>query len=98
MLNWHLANCLVQSIKEVRHHFDSNALWDLEKVFSSATIREFDSRFTTHMFGYSDVNEYYTDATMVGKLDRIKIPYLAINAKDDPFQVCTYCNEAFSWS
>ncbi|TRY64301.1 hypothetical protein TCAL_02612 [Tigriopus californicus] len=86
MLNRHLASCLVDSIKEVRHHFDSNALYNLEKVFSSGTIREFDSTFTAPLFGYSDVKDYYTNATIAGKIHKIRIPYLALNAEDDPFQ------------
>lgn len=86
MLNRHLASCLVDSIKEVRHHFDSNALYNLEKVFSSGTIREFDSTFTAPLFGYSDVKEYYTNATIAGKIHKIRVPYLALNAEDDPFQ------------
>lgn len=107
MLNWHLANCLVSSIKEVglnfvlktfqvlnlfsqvRHHFEQSSLWDLDQVFSSRTIREFDSRFTSPLFGYNDVREYYTDAKLAGKLNSIKVPLLGLNAKDDPFQVLT---------
>ena len=44
MLNRHLANALVESIKEVKHHFESNKMWNLEQVFSSTTVREFDNR------------------------------------------------------
>ena len=78
LLNRHLANCLINSIKEVKHHFDKNELWDLKHVFSSTTIKEFDSRFTIHQFGYNDVTEYYSDARLVGKLSNIKVPFLAL--------------------
>ena len=44
--------------------------------------------FTSRQFGYSDVKEYYKDACLVGKINNIKIPVLALNAEDDPFQVC----------
>ena len=44
MLNRHLASCLVDSIKEVKHQFESTDTWDLDQVFSSRTIREFDAR------------------------------------------------------
>ena len=91
LLNRHLANCLVKSIREVRHHFDKSALYDLEKVFSSRTIREFDSSFTSKLFGYNDVSEYYKDACIGGKLDRIRIPTLALNALDDPFSPGRVC-------
>ena len=86
LLNRHLANSLVESIKEVKEHFVSNKKWDLEQVFTSTTVREFDSRFTTKMFGYKDVVEYYTAARLYHKVENIKVPTLAINAEDDPFQ------------
>lgn len=73
MLNRHLANALVQSIKEVKEHFESNKMWNLEQVFSSTTVREFDSRFTAKMFGYKDVMEYYADARLADKVGNIKV-------------------------
>lgn len=86
MLNRHLANALVQSIKEMKEQFDDKKMWNLEQVFSSTTVREFDSRFTAKMFGYKDVMEYYADARLADKVGNIKVPTLAINAEDDPFQ------------
>lgn len=84
LLNRHLAHCLVESIKEVRHLFESS--WDLDLVFSSRTIREFDSRFTTKMFGYKSVNEYYAAARLSSRLSKIKVATLSLSAEDDPFQ------------
>jgi len=86
MLNRHLAVTLVNSIKETKEHFDNNKMWNLEQVFSSTTVREFDSRFTSKMFGYKDVMEYYADCRLYDKLGKIKVPTFAINAEDDPFQ------------
>jgi len=84
LLNRHLANCLVESIREVKHLFESN--YDLDHVFSSKTIKEFDSRFTAKLFGYKNVNEYYTAARLASRLPNIKVPSLALSAEDDPFQ------------
>lgn len=81
---------------QMKHHFDKSGLWDLEQVFSSRTIREFDSRFTSHMFGYRDCKAYYTDACLAGKLDTIKVPLLALNALDDAFQVRKNLNRLIS--
>jgi len=86
MLNRHLATCLVDSIKEVKHHFDSTDTFDLNQVFSSRTIREFDDRFTVRMFGYKSVAEYYEAARLRNKIQEIRVPTLALNAEDDPFQ------------
>ena len=86
LLNRHLANSLVESIKEVKEQFEKTKFWDPDQVMSSRTVREFDSRFTTKMFGYKDVVEYYTAARLHHKVENIKVPTLAINAEDDPFQ------------
>ena len=59
----------------------------MDKVLSSRTVREFDSLFTSPQFGYKDVKEYYTDACIALKVQNIKVPVLALNAEDDPFQV-----------
>jgi len=86
MLNRHLATCLVDSIKEVKDQFESTDTFDLNQVFSSRTIREFDDRFTVRMFGYKSVDEYYEAARLHPKIKNIKVPTLALNAEDDPFQ------------
>ena len=85
MLNRHLANCLVESIKEVKHHFIHSKLWNLDHVFKSKTVKEFDERFTCHQFGYRDCSDYYTHTKIKGKINRIKVPVIALNAEDDPF-------------
>ena len=77
MLNRHLAVTLVNSIKETKEHFDNNKMWNLEQVFSSTTVREFDSRFTSKMFGYKDVMEYYADCRLYDKLGKIKVGQIA---------------------
>jgi len=83
LLNRHLATTLVESIKEVKEQFDN---WDLDLVFTSKTVREFDSRFTAKMFGYKSVAEYYGACRLHSKVGDIKVPTLALNAEDDPFQ------------
>lgn len=37
------------------------------------------------MFGYRNADHYYSDASPYGKIDKIKIPTLCLNAADDPF-------------
>jgi len=86
LLNRHLATTLVESIKEVKEQFESNKTWNLDHVFTSKTVREFDSRFTAKMFGYKSVAEYYGAARLHSKVENIKVATLAINAEDDPFQ------------
>lgn len=85
MLNRHLANCLVESVQEAHHHFVHSKLWDLDHVYKSKTVKEFDERFTCHQFGYRNVSDYYTHTKIKGKINQIKVPVIALNAEDDPF-------------
>lgn len=85
-LNRHLTKLLIESIHEAKHHFEKEHKLDLEKVFSSTTIREFDTRFTAPLFGFSSCQEYYTAARLYDRIGDIKVNTLALNAMDDPFQ------------
>lgn len=54
-------------------------------LLQSSTIREFDSRFTAKMFGYSSCDDYYHAATLHNKIHALKVPVLVLSAEDDPF-------------
>lgn len=61
------------------------------------TIWEFDDRFTAPLFGFGTAANYYATQSAMRYLDGIRIPTLAITAKDDPlvpFDV--YAHPAFS--
>ena len=85
MVNRYLTKCLIDSVKRIQHYFVNSKLCNLDYVYKSSTLKEFDERFTCHQFGYKDCNDYYNDTKISGKLNRIKIPVLALNAEDDPF-------------
>lgn len=57
----------------------------MDYVLSSQSVREFDERFIVPMFGYKDVNEYYTDAGLYYKVNKVVVPTLCLNAADDIF-------------
>lgn len=54
-------------------------------LLQSSTIREFDSRFTAKMFGYSSCDDYYHAATLHNKIHALRVPVLVLSAEDDPF-------------
>ncbi|KAG8222396.1 hypothetical protein J437_LFUL003017 [Ladona fulva] len=85
MLNRHLVGNLCKTIERGGKHLEVGP-WDLDKVFKSQTIREFDSHFTAKQFGFRSVEEYYEAATLHNKLHHIKVPMLCLSAADDPFQ------------
>jgi abhydrolase domain-containing protein 1/3 len=84
ILNRYITNRLIKIVKDEKHHFEH--LRNYDSVLSSQTMIQFDQSFTAPQFGYKDVDHYYKEASLVGKLKHIKVPVLAINAHDDPFQ------------
>ena len=49
------------------------------------SIYDFDDRVTAPAFGFRDAADYYEQASSVRFLDRIRVPTLMLQAKDDPF-------------
>ncbi|EEB20462.1 alpha/beta hydrolase domain containing protein 1,3, putative [Pediculus humanus corporis] len=84
LINRHLAFCLVRTIKERSQILDCTH--DLDQIVKSRTVREFDTRFTAKHFGYENVSEYYTEASLHTKIPLMKVPTLCLSAADDPMQ------------
>lgn len=58
---------------------------DMDHVMKAKSIREFDKRFTSVMFGYRTIDDYYTDASPNRRLKSVGIPVLCLNSVDDVF-------------
>lgn len=86
--NWHgschegrketLCNVFISSL-------DSQNRYNLFFVFQAKSVREFDKRFTSVMFGYQTIDDYYTDASPNHRLKSVAIPVLCLNSVDDVF-------------
>ncbi len=48
-------------------------------------IREFDERFIVPIFKYEKLEDYYHEAALYYKIDRIGVTTLCLNAADDCF-------------
>lgn len=81
--NRYLAQRLVEKFKTHRHMFGTEV--NMDQVLKSTTIREFDTHFTSKMFGYESCDHYYHEASLHYKLHAIRVPVLTLNAADDPF-------------
>nr|XP_024660969.1 phospholipase ABHD3 isoform X3 [Maylandia zebra] len=87
-LNWLLFNRHVtKSLHQIlnRHRKILEKVVDVDYVLKARSIREFDERFTSLMFGYSSCMDYYRDASPGKKLPNTAVPILCLNAADDPF-------------
>jgi predicted alpha/beta-fold hydrolase len=72
-------------------------LFPIEKLDRVKTVYQFDDQFTALNFGFGTADNYYATQSSKQFLDRIRIPTLLVQAKDDPlipFEV--YDHPAFS--
>jgi predicted alpha/beta-fold hydrolase len=60
-------------------------LFDRAPLASARTMREFDDAFTAPVHGFRDTDDYWTRASSKPWLDRIEVPTLVLNARNDPF-------------
>ncbi|XP_014667693.1 PREDICTED: phospholipase ABHD3-like, partial [Priapulus caudatus] len=83
VFNRFLTYNLIKMVKEYAHLFQHKL--DVEHVCQAKTVREFDERFTSKVFGYATNDDYYKDACLHDKIDSIKVPLLCLTAGDDCF-------------
>jgi predicted alpha/beta-fold hydrolase len=61
------------------------ALYDADAVRRARTFRAFDDLVTAPLHGFRDVEHYWSAAASGPWLERIRVPTLVINARNDPF-------------
>jgi predicted alpha/beta-fold hydrolase len=59
--------------------------FDLSRLRSVRTVREFDEVYTAPHFGFRSADDYYHRASSLRIVHRIAVPALVITAEDDPF-------------
>jgi uncharacterized protein len=60
-------------------------LYDAATVRAARTFREFDNLVTAPLHGFRDVDHYWSAASSGPWLERIRVPTLLLNARNDPF-------------
>ncbi len=60
-------------------------LFDREALLAARDLYAFDNLFTAPLHGFRDTEDYYARASAKPHLHRIRIPALALNARNDPF-------------
>jgi predicted alpha/beta-fold hydrolase len=72
-------------------------LFDLSGLNQVQNIYEFDDRFTAHAFGFGSADNYYATQSAKQFLERIRVPTLVVQAKDDPLiPFAVYDHPAFA--
>ncbi len=59
--------------------------FNIDRLGTILTVREFDEVYTAPHFGFRDASDYYYRASAMRVIDRIRVPALVITAEDDPF-------------
>lgn len=67
---------------------------DPDAVRAARTFREIDDAATGPIHGFADAADYYTRASSLPYLARIRVPTLLVNARDDPFEPDRLLDEA----
>ncbi|XP_050523515.1 protein ABHD1-like isoform X2 [Daktulosphaira vitifoliae] len=83
-LSFHLRNVVTEN-KDIIFEENNDLELSYKKISQCSSIRQFDTEFTVKIFNYSDVFDYYKDASLYNKLHLIKVPCLCLSAADDPF-------------
>ena len=60
-------------------------LYDAAKVRAAKCFREFDDLVTAPLHGYRDSAHYWSTASCGPWLERVRVPTLVVNARNDPF-------------
>lgn len=60
-------------------------LFDRQKLLAARDLYEFDNLFTAPLHGFKDTADYWARASAKPVLHRIRVPALALNARNDPF-------------
>lgn len=60
-------------------------LFDVSRLRAARDLHAFDDLFTAPLHGFRDVGDYWQRASAKPHLARIRVPALALNARNDPF-------------
>jgi uncharacterized protein len=84
--NWIYESRFVSRLKQrIRRRAESlPGVYDTSLLDGCKTVYEFDDKITAPFFGFGTADNYYTTQSSNQYLDRIRIPTLLIQAKDDP--------------
>jgi predicted alpha/beta-fold hydrolase len=72
-------------LKRMRNRVVATGRFTVDQVQHARTVYDFDDRFTALSFGFRSAEHYYETQSSRQFLERIRVPTLVIQAKDDVF-------------
>lgn len=84
-INLYLANCLMSLIRRNVHVMGASGVIDVDWLLQCRTLYDFDNRYTAPVFGFRNAMEFYSSASLNGKLSTVRRPLLYLLAADDAF-------------
>ena len=84
--NWLYSQRFLNSLKtKVKLKSEKMKGLDISGIDKINSLLEFDNRYTAPIHGFRDALHYYEECSSVNFVQKIKIPTLIVNAKNDPF-------------
>jgi len=77
-----LSTMVPKALKKLEQH---PGLFDREALLATRNLYEFDNLFTAPLHGFRDTDDYWARASAKPVLRDIRVPALALNARNDPF-------------
>jgi predicted alpha/beta-fold hydrolase len=71
--------------KAEREHVLFPGYFDIEAIRACDTIGAFDDAYIARIYGFRDKAHYYRSSGSKWWLNKIRVPAVAMNARDDPF-------------
>jgi len=80
---WHFLRGLMRRFHRKAEFFPE--IYEPHRVGAVRSIREFDDKVVARYWNFRDADDYYDRAASSHVVDRISVPTLILQAKDDPF-------------
>jgi predicted alpha/beta-fold hydrolase len=77
-----LASMVPKALKKLEQH---PGLFDRDALLGARDLYTFDNIFTAPLHGFKDTDDYWARASAKPLLSDVRIPALALNARNDPF-------------
>lgn len=83
LYQWHFLNCLRRRLEKKFEQYPVDL--ELPDLYSLKTLWEFDEKITAPLHGFKSAEEYYFRSSSRQYLNKIQVPTLLVQSKDDPF-------------